>query len=82
MAPEIMEANMKLVADFMNKVGNELEMQRRALVAIKIQRSVDRKRRLMLINKLKKQRQNMNIFVVKVAICSSVLSIILSHFIK
>ncbi len=38
-------------------VGNELEMQRRALVAIKHQRDIDRSRRLMLIQRMKKEQK-------------------------
>lgn len=39
-----------------SKIITELEMQRRALVNIKAQRDIDRKRRLQLIMRLKKQR--------------------------
>ena len=42
--------------NFVQSVISELEMQRRALISIKLQRDVDRKRRLTLIKKLRKQR--------------------------
>lgn len=40
------------------QIGAELEMQRRALVAIKMQRDVDRSRRLMLIKRMKKESKD------------------------
>ncbi len=45
------------VAQYVGKIMTELEMQRRALVALKQQRDVDRSRRLMLIQRMKKEQK-------------------------
>lgn len=42
--------------EFIKDASNELGMQSRALIAIKAQRDIDRNRRLMLIKRLKKER--------------------------
>lgn len=65
-------------------VAEELEMQRRALVAIKTQRDIDRSRRLLLIRKLRKERQHIEKqeLKLKLAIGASFLLTILSFFIK
>lgn len=41
-------------------VAEELEMQRQALVALRIQRNIDRKNKLRLISRLKKERKKFN----------------------
>ena len=41
----------------LNKMGNELEMQRRDLIGLKQQRDIDRSRRLMLIKRMKKEHE-------------------------
>jgi hypothetical protein len=55
-----LEAKLLHVGDVHNRlvqvVSNELENQRKALVALKKQRDIDRKRRLQLLKRLKKHR--------------------------
>lgn len=65
-------------------IFSELEMQRRALVAIKAQRDVDRKRRLQLIMRLKKQRDEQKVWNLrcKLVMGTSLLLSILSLLIK
>jgi len=67
-----------------NSVINELEMQRRALVSLKMQRDVDRKRRLQLINKLRKFRDDHKTsdWKYKAGIGISLLLHLAHHFIK
>lgn len=81
---KIMAAFAEKVSNFNNGVMGELEMQRRALVAIKAQRDVDRKRRLQLIMKLKKQRDEQKVLNLryKLAVGASLLLSILSLIIK
>lgn len=66
------------------QVYTELEMQRRALISIKAQRDVDRKRRLQLIKRLKKQRdeQKQSDMHMKLAIGVGIILSILSLIIK
>ncbi len=61
--------------EVLKAVCAELEMQRRALVAIKVQRDVDRSRRLMLIKRLGKERtaSKKTVLTLKVAIAASLL---------
>jgi hypothetical protein len=59
--------------DRMSPIYTELEMQRRALVAIKAQRDIDRNRRLMFIKRVRKERdeaQRLN-FKLKLAVGAS-----------
>jgi hypothetical protein len=68
----------------MHRIITELEMQRRALVGIKAQRDIDRSRRLQLIKRLKKERneqRDMN-FKLKLAIGFSFFVSILTLIIK
>lgn len=76
------------VIDRIEKVASaiqpELEMQRRALVAIKQQRDIDRNRRLMLIRRIKKERDahKKNEFKFKLAIAASFLLSLASLIVK
>ncbi len=90
---QIDESNkkIKLLIDFAEKSSGwsqgasaELEMQRRALVAIKTQRDVDRSRRLMLIKRLKKQQdeQKKLNFKLKAAVAVAILIPLLLLFIR
>ena len=69
-------------------VTTELEMQRRALVAIKTQRDIDRNRRLMLIRRMKKEKtamlaaQKKDILILKLAMGASLLIAIVSLIVK
>lgn len=61
------------------RIANEMEMQRRALVGMKQQRDVDRKRRLQMIHRIKKHKDALNSVTLKLKIaiaCSVVLSIL------
>lgn len=70
--------------NYLKLIADELEMQRRALVAIKMQRDVDRKRRLQLIQRLKRERDNNRelTFKIKLAMGASLLISILTFIIK
>lgn len=65
-------------------IQNELEMQRRALVGLKAQRDVDRKRRLTLIKRMKKDQDiaKKHEFKLKLAIGASLLLSIVSLIVK
>lgn len=68
----------------MEPIYTELEMQRRALVALKTQRDVDRSRRLMFMNRMKKQFnkvRNEN-WKLKLAAGASIVLSILTFIIK
>jgi hypothetical protein len=67
-----------------NGVIGELEMQRRALVSLKAQRDIDRKRKLQLLKRLKKHhdKQKQVNFRYKLAIGASILFSILTLIIK
>jgi hypothetical protein len=78
------------IIDIQNSAKNEqlivqeLEMQRRALVAIKMQRDVDRSRRLTLIRRIKKERdlhKNKSLKL-KLAIGASLILSIVSLIVK
>jgi hypothetical protein len=66
------------------KIITELEMQRRALVAIKQQRDIDRSRRLMLIQRIKKEQKahDKTILKIKLVVSASILLSILTFIIK
>lgn len=70
--------------EVMTHVGSELEMQRRAFIAVKIQRDVDRKRRLMFIKRVRKEQKKLEKqqFILKCALCASCLLTVISFFIK
>lgn len=73
-----------LTDDFIQRAGTELEMQRRALVALKVQQNIDRRNRIRLITRLKKERdsvRNMK-FKLKLAISASLILSIASFFMK
>lgn len=67
-----------------NLVANELNMQSRALVGLKAQRDIDRSRRLMLIKRMKKERDaaQKNELKLKLAIGASLLLSIVSLIVK
>jgi hypothetical protein len=68
----------------MKATQGELEMQRRALIAIKSQRDIDRSRRLMLLKRIKKEQQahKKMEFKLKLAIGASVILSIASLVVK
>lgn len=73
-----------LTDDFIQRAGTELEMQRRALVVLKVQQNIDRRNRIRLITRLKKERdsvRNMK-FKLKLAISASLILSIASFFMK
>lgn len=63
---------------------NELELQRRALIGLKTQRDIDRNRRLMLIRRLKRERDKAQVqeFKLKMVIGTSLLLSIISLIVK
>jgi hypothetical protein len=65
-------------------VAEELEMQRRALVAVKAQRDIDRNRRFMFMNRVRRERDAMRKlhFKLKLAVGASLLVSIISLLIK
>lgn len=67
-----------------SRIAGELEMQRRAIVAIKAQRDIDRSRRLMLIRRLKKAKaaQKRHDLKLKLAIGASLILSIVSLIVK
>ena len=67
-----------------NNAKEELEMQRRALVGLKAQRDVDRKRRLSFIKRVKKEndKQRNREFKLKLAVAASLLLTIISLILK
>lgn len=70
--------------EFIRSASTELESQRRALVGIKAQRTIDRQRRLQFINRVKKERDEARktIFKLKLAIGASLLISIVSLIVK
>lgn len=70
--------------EIMTHVGSELEMQRRAFIAVKMQRDIDRKRRLMFIRRIRKEHKKLQKqeFVLKCALGASFLLTVISLIIK
>lgn len=70
--------------NFRDKASMELEMQRRALVSLKAQRDIDRSRRLMFINRVKKENKARQAaeLKLKLAIVASLMISIISLFVK
>lgn len=70
--------------NILDAMQTELAMQSRALIAIKMQRDIDRNRRLMLLRRMKKEhmfRQRTELKL-KIAITASLLLSIMSMLIK
>lgn len=76
--------NFNVLEQHSQKVAEELEMQRRALVALRSQRSVDRSRRLMLIHRLRKEKNSIKSlsFKLRLAVAASLLLSIVSLIVK
>lgn len=81
----IIDSNMKVVTQFLNdvnrflpQVSSELEMQRRVLVGLKIQRNIDRRNRLRLLKRLNKEKQKnkQNLLILKMAIGCTLMAIL------
>lgn len=74
----------KTIGSNLSQIASELEMQRRALVAIKTQRDIDRSRRLMLLKRMKKEQaaHKKASFKLKVALSAGIVLSIVSLFIK
>lgn len=67
-----------------NLIKTELEMQRRALVALKTQRDIDRRRRLSFIQRVKKERDQARKenFKLKLAAGASIVLSLLTFIVK
>ncbi len=82
------DAKLNKVIEVHNRLAqgavNELEMQRRALVGLKVQRDVDRKRRLQLLKRLKKHRDQVkkSSLQMKLAVGASLLLSIITLILK
>lgn len=78
------EEYLQSLSNQLKLVAGELEMQRRALVAIKTQRDIDRNRRLMLMNRIKKEHKahKKSVLKFKLAIGASLLLSIVSLIVK
>lgn len=76
--------NAHINKEFREKAATELEMQRRALVGLKAQRDIDRNRRLMLINRIKKEQKARKAtdLKLKLAIIASLMISIISLVVK
>lgn len=61
-----LEARLRVIAqsknDFIQQASAELEMQRRALVALKMQQVIDRRNRLRLLKRLNKEKQKLSLW--------------------
>lgn len=68
----------------LDKIATELELQRQALVSVKIQRHVDRSRRLTFMKRVKKERDQARklAFKLKLAIGASLILSIVSLIVK
>ena len=83
-----LQSNIQALADHINKtvppVYNELEMQRRVLVGLKMQRAIDRSRRLTFIKRVKRQdkEQKKQIKNLKLALCASLFLSIVSLIVR
>lgn len=57
--------------EYLTRIISELEFQRRVIVGLKEQRDIDRKRRLQFIRRLKKEKQQQDLQIVKIKLIAS-----------